>query len=272
MILRRAAVAGRFYPGRPIDLEETLSRCIPADGPREDALGVVVPHAGYMYSGGVAGATYAKVLLPRKFILLCPNHTGMGAPISIMSVGEWETPLGRVPIESDLACCIRRSAGIVQESPEAHRSEHALEVHLPFLQHLLGNEFQFVPISVGTSRYDWLVELGDALERAVRKSAEPVLLIASTDMNHFEPADQSEAKDRLAIDRIREMDAQGLYQVVREKNISMCGYGPTVAVLSACRRMGASSADLVQYTHSGNITGDRSSVVGYAGLVIRRPG
>ncbi len=267
-MIRKAAFAGRFYPRGSLDLEATLRQCIPETPPRFTAKAVIAPHAGYTYSGGVAGAVYASVRLPRKFVILCPNHTGLGAPVSIMSQGEWETPLGRVEIDSHLAHCIRQQSFIVQENALAHRGEHALEVHLPFLQHFLGDDFQFVPISVGTSRYESLQDLGFALSTAITDCGDEVLMIASSDMNHFESAERTRVKDEMAIGAMLKLQGRELHRLVREEGISMCGYGPAVAVIEAARRLGAEKAELIRYANSGEVNGDFSSVVGYAGLVI----
>ncbi len=267
-MIRRAAVAGRFYPASRSNLLAELKNCIPDAPATEDAIALMVPHAGYTYSGAVAGVTYARVRLPHRFVILCPNHTGLGAPISILSEGEWETPLGRVPIDTELANSISRNSLLVRESLLAHRDEHALEVHLPFLQFLLENELSFVPISVGTRRFESLLELGHALGKAVQQIAEPVLLISSSDMNHFESASLTKHKDQLAIERILALDSEGLRTTIATHSISMCGYGPTVAVIEAARMLGAKQGRLVRYSHSGEINGDSSSVVGYAGLVV----
>ncbi len=267
-MIRKPAVAGRFYPGGRTELEAELRSFIPEPRHPVEAIALIVPHAGYAYSGGVAGATYASMKLPRRFVILCPNHVGVGAPISIVSHGEWETPLGIVRVDSELAGAIKSESMLVQECPEAHRNEHALEVQIPFLQYLLGNDFTFVPVSVGTRRFESLCELGEALARAVSHIGEPVALIASSDMNHFESAARTEAKDRMAIQSILELDTARLRDVVEGYDISMCGYGPAVAVIEAAKRLGATQGDLIQYTHSGRITGDDSSVVGYAGLAI----
>jgi len=267
-MIRRAVVAGRFYSASRSNLLAELKSYVPDAPAVEEAIALMVPHAGYAYSGAVAGVTYAGVKLPHRFVILCPNHTGVGAPISILSEGEWETPLGRVPIDTELAESISRNSLLVQESPLAHRDEHALEVHLPFLQYLLDNDLSFVPISVGTRRFESLLELGQALGKAVQQLSAPALLISSSDMNHFESASLTREKDQLAIERILALDSEGLRAAIETHAISMCGYGPTVAVIEAARMLGASRGRLVRYSHSGEINGDSSSVVGYAGLVV----
>ena len=264
--VRPAAVAGRFYPGDPrillSDIQSFLS-------PREKtlpALGCVVPHAGYVYSGHVAGAVFAQLDLPQRIIILCPNHTGRGAPLSIMSRGSWQTPLGQVPIDQELAEKLKRRFPLLTEDAEAQRAEHAIEVELPFLQ-ALKPEFTFVPIALGTGQFKVLADLGETIAEVVRQ--ERVLIIASSDMNHYESESVTRVKDGKAIERILVLDAAGLHEVVTKEDISMCGFGPTIAMLTAAKRLGATSAKLVKYATSGDVSGDRDMVVGYAGIVVR---
>jgi len=268
MLRRAPAVAGRFYPAHPATLTQDLSRYLEPAGEKTAALGCVVPHAGIMYSGHVAGAVYARLALPRRFIILCPNHTGQGAPLAIMSEGVWETPLGDAAIDAELAAALRRADPRLEEDIEAHRFEHSLEVQLPFLQHLLA-DFRFVPIAVGVGRLPPLEELGRAVADVVRDAKENVLVVASSDMSHYEPDARTRVKDQKAIERILARDARGLFETVQREDISMCGYAPTVAMLTAANALGAQQAELIRYATSGDITGDRSAVVGYAGLIIR---
>ena len=266
--VRHPAVAGRFYPGdRAALLAEVQTYEAPVEQPIQ-ALGCVAPHAGYMYSGHVAGAVYARLKIPRCSILMCPNHTGMGTPLSIMSTGEWETPLGDVPIDSELASTLKEHCPLLSEDLEAHRSEHAAEVQLPFLQ-ARRSHLTFVPIALGTSHFDALAMLGEALAEVVAAQKEPVLIIASSDMNHYESDHITRIKDHKAIDRILALDPRGLYDVVMNEDISMCGFGPTVAMLTATKRLGATSAELIKYATSGDVSGDRKMVVGYAGVAVR---
>lgn len=265
--VRPPAVAGRFYPGDPETLRRDIHRYVSITGDKIHAIGCVVPHAGYMYSGHVAGAVYARLVLPQRFIILCPNHTGVGEPLSIMSTGAWRTPLGNVTIDSDLAQDLMARFPLLSEDELAHRVEHALEVQLPFLQEVVGH-FTFVPITVGTSRIDALSALGIVMADALQNDAEPALIIASSDMNHYEPDERTRVKDRKAIDKILALDANGLYETVITENISMCGFGPTVAMLTAAKRLGANSAQLIKYATSGDINGERDAVVGYAGIAV----
>jgi hypothetical protein len=227
----------------------------------------MVPHAGYMYSGPVAGAVFQRLPARTTYIILCPNHTGRGVPLAIMSKGEWMTPLGAAPINASLAALLQRSCHLLMEDAKAHEDEHAIEVQLPFLQRQVG-AFTFVPIAIGVSRYAALEALGHGMAQALKTSAGPVMIVASSDMNHYEPDDVTRVKDRKAIDQILALDPAGLYEVVRREDISMCGYGPAVAMLTAVKDLGASRAELVRYATSADASGDRSAVVGYAGMVI----
>jgi AmmeMemoRadiSam system protein B len=270
--IRQPAVAGRFYPANPQRLRAEVASytTAPADAPVEAkirALGCVVPHAGYMYSGHVAGAVYRRLELPQRMVILCPNHTGMGEPLAIMSEGAWHTPLGDVPIDAELAVELKRQMPLLSEDEAAHRVEHALEVQLPFLQ-VLAPGFQFVPIAVGTGNFDVLSSLGVVIGNTMAKQGRRFLVIASSDMNHYESDSVTRVKDRRAIDQMLALDARGLYDVVREGNISMCGYGPAVVMLTAARKLGATKAELVRYATSGDVSGERDMVVGYAGIAV----
>ncbi len=266
--VRYPAVAGRFYPRDPDDLRADVDSFLSPPKKTVAALGCIVPHAGYMYSGPVAGAVYAGLDLPQRCILMCPNHTGVGQPLAIMSQGAWETPLGQVPIDFSLADSLKQRFPLLVEDAVAHRAEHAAEVQLPFLQ-VRRPDCTFVPIALGTSRYEILEALGHAIADTLLSLSEPVLLIASSDMNHYENDAVTRQKDHQAIERILVMDARGLFDVVMNENISMCGFGPTVAMLTAARQMGGTAAELVKYATSGDISGDRERVVGYAGVMVR---
>jgi len=263
---RAPAVAGRFYPAQPGELRRELEGYLP-EQLRQAAIGCVVPHAGIMYSGHVAGAVYARLLPFSTYIILCPNHSGYGRPLAILSEGEWETPLGDALIDAELARNLKRACPLLEEDEAAHRLEHSLEVQLPFLQYLQSS-FRFVPIAVGVGRYDPLEELGRAVAQVAGRAEERPLVVASSDLNHYEPDAVNRAKDHKAIERILGLDPRGLYDTVRRENISMCGFGPTVAMLTAAKLLGATRGELVRYANSGDITGDRSQVVGYAGILI----
>jgi AmmeMemoRadiSam system protein B len=266
--IREPAVAGRFYPRDPGELRVAVESFIGLQSATIPAIGGIVPHAGYMYSGHVAGAVYATLDVPRRCILLCPNHTGVGHPLAIMSQGDWMTPLGVFPIDSQLAEALKQRFPLLAEDAQAHRAEHSAEVQLPFLQ-VRRPDCTFVPIALGTSRYEILEALGIAIADTIRELGEPVLLIASSDMNHYENDAVTRQKDYLAIKRILAMDAPGLFDVVMNENISMCGFGPAVAMLTAARRLGAKVSEMVKYATSGDISGDRERVVGYVGIIVR---
>jgi MEMO1 family protein len=265
--VRHPAVAGQFYPSNPDQLRAEIESFTATDAPPFVALGCIAPHAGYMYSGHVAGAVYAHLQLPETFIIMCPNHTGMGTPLAVMSEGEWETPLGNVAINSELASDLKSRCSVLSEDSSAHRYEHAVEVQLPFLQ-ARHEPLTFVPVAIGTGRSEALQLLGEAIAAAVKAADKPVLIIASSDMNHYESDSLTRKKDARAIERVLALDPRGLHEVVTNENISMCGYGPAVAMLTAARMLGAKSAQLIKYATSGDISGVRNHVVGYAGITV----
>lgn len=268
-MLRKAAVAGRFYPSQPDRLRRDLLQHLGPPRTRLQARGVVVPHAGYLYSGPVAGAVYSAIEIPDRVLILCPNHTGLGTSLSIMSQGEWEIPLGRVAIDEELAGKLLHHCPLLREDVEAHRFEHSLEVQLPFLFHLRP-DLRLVPIALGRHDFPTFQRLGKGIAKALREiPGQPVLVVASSDMNHFEPDEVTRIKDRKAISRILALDPPGLYDVVRRESISMCGYGPTIAMLYGTEASAETCrAELVHYATSGDAGGGRSEVVGYAGIAI----
>jgi AmmeMemoRadiSam system protein B len=263
---RMPAVAGSFYPADPAELQAAVAECLSADVPRIPALALLAPHAGYIYSGPCAGKVYSSVELPERIVVLCPNHTGFGAPLAIRSGGSWQTPLGEVPVDEDLAAALKRADPDIREDGEAHRREHALEVQLPFLQ-VLRPEFRLTPICVGTHRHDQLERLGEALASVIREADERILIVISSDMSHYIAAERARELDGRAIAAMEAMDPGGLHDVVHREGISMCGIAPAVAGLFGARRLGARKGRLIAYTNSGDRTGDYSEVVAYAGLV-----
>jgi MEMO1 family protein len=271
--VRYPAVAGRFYPRDPETLRKDVHTYLSPSQPSAQvqkiirARGCIVPHAGYMYSGHVAGAVFAGLEIPELCVVLCPNHTGTGRALAIVSEGSWETPLGAVRIDTDFATSLKQRCPLLHEDSTAHRSEHAIEVELPFLQ-IRQPQLRFVPIALGTGQFEALEQLGRALAEAVAAHHKPVLIVASSDMNHYESDAITRVKDQSAIEPILRLDARGLYDVVTQQHISMCGFGPAVAMLAAVSGLGA-TAELVKYATSGDISGDRETVVGYAGIVVR---
>jgi len=274
--VRTPAVAGRFYPGRAEELlrdirEYTSPLESPVETGRIAAIGCVAPHAGYIYSGGVAGAVYSRLEIPERCVILCPNHTGKGRPLAVMANTTWQTPLGEVAADAEMGARLLRRFPALEEDSAAHRAEHAIEVQLPFLQ-ARQPELNIVPIAIGTSNFDVLRGLGEALAEAIagREKADEgqVLIVASSDMNHYESDAITRVKDRKAIERVLALDARGLWQVVMSEDISMCGFGPTIVMLTAAKLLGATSAKLVKYATSGDVSGDYESVVGYAGIIV----
>lgn len=267
-MIRPPAVAGRFYPAGRIQLERNVDELLSPRAQRISARACIVPHAGYVYSGRVAGAVYSALNLPSRLILLGPRHYPRGERLAILSEGTWQTPLGEARIDSALAAEVKNAFPLLREDPVAHASEHALEVQLPFLQRLTPN-FTFVPIVLGADRFDTLEALGHALAQILREHGQEVMLIISSDMNHYEGDAVTRVKDRKAIDAILALDARRLYDTVRSESISMCGYAPAVAMLTAARDLHAEKAELVAYATSGEANGDFDAVVGYAGIIVK---
>ncbi len=267
-MIRKPAVAGQFYEGTRDGLSAQVARCIEQAAAREDAKAILSPHAGLMYSGAVAGAVYSRIKFPKTFILVGPNHTGLGARISIAPEGSWEIPLGRVEIDAELADAIVGNCPSVTEDSLAHRYEHSIELQLPFIVHF-SPEARIVPICLMQASEDELIELGEGIARAIKGAGYPVVVVASSDMSHFIPDAVAREKDRLALDKVLAIDPGGLFAAVTEYNISMCGFMPTTAMLSAAMAMGATDAKLVKYSTSAEVSGDYHSVVGYAGVIIK---
>lgn len=265
--VRRPAVAGLFYPNRPEQVEADLSHLLEDIQPKLSPRAVVVPHAGWMYSGMVAGAVYGRLALPRLVVLLGPNHTGLGPWGSIMTRGRWAIPGGEIPIAAPLAERILAESRELEEDEAAHAREHALEVQLPFLRRLRP-DVQFVPVTLMKTDLAFCDAVGRAVAAAVRAYPEPTLLVSSTDLNHYESQAVSNKKDRLAIDAILNLEPERLQRTVRDHRISMCGIAPTTALLSALRELGAGRAELVRYMTSGDVSGDYERVVGYCGVLI----
>jgi len=265
---RKAAVAGQFYPGRPDELRRMLERMVDPAARKEKALAVVSPHAGYIYSGSVAGAVFSSVELPDTFVILAPSHRPIRSLFALMNEGEWETPLGTIGIAADLAEGILASAESAKADPAGHAAEHSLEVQLPFIQ-FFKPEFKIVPINISSlASFADLEDLGTAVAAAIRAQKKDVLIVASTDMSHYLGRAEAERKDTLAIRKILALDPRGLFDIVVGENISMCGFQPVTAALVAAKTLGARKAELVKYATSGDVTGDDLQVVGYAGLRI----
>jgi AmmeMemoRadiSam system protein B len=267
---RVPAVANMFYPGDKVRLEEQLSLFVkPVAEPRK-VMAAISPHAGYRYSGGVAGAVFSEIQIPETVVLLGPNHKGLGAQVALAASGTWETPMGPVSICEELAQSILKvpTAGVkFQDDHQAHAMEHSLEVQVPFLQ-FLRPDVKIVPISLSRLTFAACREVGRALVKGIEDFGQDVLMVASTDMTHYESQASAKAKDQLAIDRILELDAPGLYDTVVQHRISMCGFIPTAITLDACKSAGAGKSELIRYATSGEVSGDYGQVVGYAGFIV----
>lgn len=266
-MLRQPVVAGSFYPGSQAQLTAALQRLIPESPPDPHGLAVVLPHAGYVYSGGIAGETLARVRVSQRVILLGPNHTGDGAEFAVSQASAWQTPLGKVAVDQELARLLVAAVPLAEFDDLAHRHEHSLEVLVPFLQ-WQNPAVQIVPICIRSYTLETLLEFGSGLAELVSRSEDQILLVASSDMSHFISASEAREKDFLAIDQVLKLEPSELYRTVRQHRISMCGVAPCVSLLQACRQLGAERAELVRYGNSGEQTGDLDSVVGYAGMVV----
>lgn len=267
-MLRQPAVSGRFYPSDRTELAALVRQCTKREQSTVPlrAKACLVPHAGYVYSGFVAGAVYARIALPKKILILGVRHRPPGEKAAILASGAWRTPLGDARIDETLAEALLAACPLLREDSEAHRAEHSLEVQIPFLQ-ILQPGFAFVPIALGAMHFDELASVGEAIGCVIRGSGEEILLLTSSDLNHYEQDATTRCKDHKAIDRMLEVDARGLYETCRKEAISMCGLGPAVAMLTALGGLGKTRAELVRYATSGDVSGDFSAVVGYAGML-----
>jgi MEMO1 family protein len=269
-VLRLPAVSGRFYPSDPRQLTSVIHRFTRSDPsvPKIPVKACLVPHAGYVYSGSIAGAAFSRVVLPRKILILGVRHFPRGEQAAILSSGSWRTPLGDAPIDEPLAQTLRAACPLFREDELAHRREHSLEVQIPFLQ-VLSADFTFVPVVLGTLRFEELTSVGEAVGKVLAKSHEEILLLTTSDFNHYENDEITRMKDHKAIQHLLALDAQGLYDTCRTEKISMCGLGPAVAMITAMRVLGSKVAEVLQYATSADVSGDTSSVVGYAGMIFR---
>lgn len=269
-------MSGRFYPGTRAKLAETVASLL-ADA-RADAgstatapvRAAIAPHAGYVYSGPTAARVFGRIAIPPVVVILAPNHTGVcHAPggASLWEAGAFRTPLGDVPVDAPFAAALLAASPLVAVDHDAHRAEHAVEVELPFLQALRADA-RIVPLVLAWDEWEPARSLGEALARLVGATPEPVLLLASSDLNHYESAAVSEQKDARALEAVTALDGAELLARCRRERISMCGRAPAATVLAAARALGARRADVVDYRHSGWVSGDDSQVVGYGGVVI----
>jgi AmmeMemoRadiSam system protein B len=266
-VFRKCVVAGHFYPADRRALESELQRLVPASGVRRRRLlGLLAPHAGYVYSGGCAGQGYARTELTETVIVLGVNHRGSGAALAIDGNDYWEMPMGNVEVNAELRARLLAASRLFRLDSEAGRLEHSLEVQVPFIQHGSPGS-RILPIAVAAERLDDLLAAGVEIAALFAPNAS-LMMVASSDMSHYIPAERAQQLDGLAIERMLALDAEGLYRTVRDRRISMCGMAPAVIMLSAARAAGATGAELVCYTHSGLVSGDMNEVVGYASLAV----
>jgi AmmeMemoRadiSam system protein B len=271
MMIRNAVVAGQFYPDSASELKAMIEAMVDKKAKKEEVIGLLSPHAGYIYSGPVAGAAISRIKFQDTFIIMGPNHTGAGKPLSIMSEGVWETPLGEVEIDSELGKELLATSDYLQEDKIAHLYEHSIEVQLPFLQYFKP-DFKLVPIVMAYASRDIYKEMGKEIAKAVKKLKKRAVIIASSDMTHYEPEKSAQEKDNQVIEAILDLNEDEVLRRVEEFNVSMCGYGPAVSLIAAAKELGATGAELVKYQTSGDATGDYSAVVGYAGIIIKGGG
>lgn len=271
---RKPAVAGQFYQDDQESLWRQVRQYVTDDLSREQPVGIISPHAGLIYSGPVAGEVYSNIEMPETFVLIGPNHTGLGANVSIMPEGEWEMPDGTFRIDEKLSRRIAANAPLVQNDTQAHLLEHSLEVQLPFISYISEGtktrpKPQIVPIVIMSATLDDCRLIGEGISKAIKSSNYPVVIVASSDMSHYVSDDIAREKDKMAIDKILSLDPEGLYNIVQKERISMCGYLPVTIMLYAAKALGAKKARLIRYTTSAEVSRDYDHVVGYAGVIVR---
>ncbi|MGD0282268.1 MAG: AmmeMemoRadiSam system protein B [Dissulfurispiraceae bacterium] len=265
---RLPAVAGQFYNGTAARLKGQVEQYISGEAVKEKVIGALSPHAGLMYSGHVAGAVYSSIIFPETFVLLGPNHTGLGPRLSLMASGEWEIPTGILTVDEDLAGAIAEEVPAMSRDVQAHEFEHSIEVQLPFIAYFSGNA-RIVPITMMSASLQDCKAIGEGIARAVRHSRSSVVIVASSDMSHYVTDEFARSLDKLALSEVLNLNPEGLYTTVTRKNISMCGFIPATIMLYASMSLGAHEAKLVKYATSGEVSGDYEHVVGYAGVVIK---
>ncbi len=267
-MIRNPVVAGQFYPGGADHLREMIAEYTDVHAEKEDVVGLLVPHAGYIYSGRVVGATISRIRFKDTFIIIGPSHTGLGRPYSVMTEGTWRTPLGDVEIDTELAEKIVEISAYAESDANAQQGEHAVEVQLPFLQYFQ-SDFKIVPVILAYSKAENYKEVGKSIARAIREMKREAVIIASGDMTHYEPQDVAKEKDNLAIEAMLALDEDELTERYKKYDITMCAHGPVVCMMAAAKELGVTGAELVKYETSGDTTGDYTAVVGYAGVIFK---
>lgn len=280
--IRQPAVAGSFYDGDLKSLNIQIENCflhkigpgkIPLVNPKRqnNIIGLISPHAGYMYSGPVAANGFYKIALggkPDSIIILGPNHRGFGEDVSIMTEGKWKTPLGELEIDTEMADDILKNSKIIKNDKKAHQYEHSIEVQLPFIQYIFGKDIKFVPICMTRQDIDTDIEIAKSICSSVVDKN--ILIIASSDFTHYEPQEYAENVDKQAINAILEFNPEKLYDMIYHQNLTMCGPGPITVMLIACETLGSKKAELLKYATSGDVSGMYDQVVGYASLIISK--
>jgi AmmeMemoRadiSam system protein B len=267
-MVRNPIAAGQFYPASPVGLKRMIESLVDDRAKKVEVVGLVSPHAGYVYSGAVAGAVISRIKFKDTFVILGPNHTGRGKAFSIMTEGVWRTPLGDVEIDSELGRHVLATSSYMEEDFAAHQYEHSLEVQVPFLQ-FFRPDVMIVPVVLAHASGAVYKKIGKELAGAIKESKKGVIMLASSDMTHYEPHESAKRKDNQAIEAMLDLDEDKLLKRVDELDISMCGYAPVVSLICAAKELGAEKAELVKYQTSGDTSGDYSSVVGYAGIIVK---
>ena len=264
---RQPAVAGQFYPGSFVQLQHDLDSLIPKTAAKLKVIGIISPHAGYVYSGAIAGKVFASVEIPDTVLIIGPNHRGVGAAVALYPEGEWLTPLGTVPICERLNSLLEQYVPSVTPDYHAHQLEHSLEVQVPFIQYQRP-DVSISALCLGHVNSESVRQIGEGIASAIRNFGKDVLIVASSDMTHYESAEVAKQKDCLALERVLSFDHHGLLQVCHSENITMCGVKPSAVMLVAAQALGASTVKLVAYGTSGDVTGDNRQVVGYAAVAV----
>ena len=283
---RRPAVAGSFYPSDPGELREMIEWAFRHElGPgglppepgerRRETLGYIAPHAGYMYSGPVAAHVYYRMALegrPEAVVIAGPNHTGLGAMVSVYPGGYWATPLGEVEVDSELVKALVSRSAYLEPDEDAHVYEHSVEVQVPFLQYIYKDPPRIVPIVVRYQTLEVARDLARAVDEVAREHGVDLVFIASSDFTHYDPHDVAVKKDSAALEHVKALDPEGLYKTIERLNVTMCGPGPVATLLYLARARGAREAVLLKYATSGDVSGEKSWVVGYAAVRVPEPG
>ncbi|MBN1161513.1 MAG: AmmeMemoRadiSam system protein B [Dehalococcoidales bacterium] len=266
---RYPSAAGYFYPASPAEIKSMMARFIDKDAPKEEVVGLLMPHAGYQYSGAVAGATLSRIKFKDTFIIIGPTHSGLGKPFSVMPEGTWETPLGEVEVDAELAGKIISLSKYAEADYRAHEDEHAIEVQVPFLQYIKP-DVRIVPIILAGVSDNVYKEIGHAIARAIKELKREAVILASGDMTHHEPHETAKRKDMAAVEAMLELDEDELTRRYNGMHITMCAHGPVVTLMAAAKELGVAGAELIKYQTSGETTGDYDAVVGYAGVIFKK--